>query len=187
MSTKTQTATQTVSITAGDVRQVMSASSREMRSICKKAAHAAPDFDADAAEKDLALLALQAAISKFSLQFYKAGELVCEYSFVICDDGSLTNSGSSEDASPTGYIPEGTRIRLTATPNPEVPKEHSDHWFDLLGWSTAKPLILPSGVTAKTYGSFASGSFGLQRQLLVNPKFDKPVTPSQNTEKGKNR
>ena len=184
MSTQTQTATQTVSITAGDVRQVMAAVSREIRAICRTAAHAARDFDSDTAETDCGLLALQEVVSGFSLQFYVDNELVREYAYLIRDDGSLTTTGPSEEAPPTGYIPENARVRLTAISNPNVSKEHRDHWFQLLGWMPANPLSRPQGLTAQTYGSFASGTYGVQRQLLINPKFDQPVEPAQIVRKG---
>jgi hypothetical protein len=187
MSTTTQTATQIVSITAGDVRQVMTAMSCEIRTLCQAAAHASPDFDGDTAERELAMLALQEVVSKCSLEFYLGDELVREYSFTVIDDGTLSTTGPSADDPPTGYIPEGARVRLTAMPNPKVPKEHRDHWFEMLGWTTSKAIKRPEGVRAQTYGAFASGSFGLQRQLLVNPKFDQAVAPTQNMQKGNNR
>ncbi len=184
MSTITRTATETVSITAQDVRKVMSKWSRESRKICQAAAHASPDFDADTAEMEVAMLVLQEAICAFSLEFYVEQELVREYVFRICDDGTLTETGPSADNPPTGYIPEKARVRLTVTPNPQVTKEHRDHWFEMLGWADARLLTKPEGLRTQTYGSFASGGFGLQRTLRVNPKFDQPVAPTQLIQKG---
>jgi hypothetical protein len=60
-------------------------------------------------------------------------------------------------------------------PNPRCPKEERDRLFQSLGWKDGAPLRRPPDVTAQLYGTFASGGYAVERQVLVNPKFDRLV------------
>jgi hypothetical protein len=174
MSTTTRTGTETTTITAGDVRQVMALTTQEITTICERAAHVARDFDVDGAMVDCSLLALNDVIRVIRLQLYREGEIVREYSYTIADE-PLVASGPPAHQPPIGSVPEGTRVRLTVQRNDRVSPEVADGWFRRLGWTTAKPLSCPEGVQAQTYGTFASGGYGVERQFLVNPKYDRPA------------
>ncbi|MCW3052356.1 MAG: hypothetical protein JWN14_1526 [Chthonomonadales bacterium] len=180
----TESKTRTATIESEDVCDVMMALSTEMTTLMHAAKHVACDFDAASAERDCGLLALYSVISGLRLQFYLHDELVREYRYLLRHDGSLTASGPAADQPPTGYIPEGTRVRLLAVPNEGATQEHRDHWFSLLGWTSAKPLAVPATAVAHTYGTFVSGNFGAVRQLLANPKYDRPVAPTTTFQKG---
>jgi hypothetical protein len=170
----TTTRVESTSITAGDVRQVMAMTTQEITTICTAAGRVARDFDVDGALVDCSLLALNDIISAIHLQLYVEGEIVREYSYVIADH-PLEAHGPPADQPPLGPVPEGARVRLTVTRNPSQAQEVGDAWFRRLGWSTAGPLHRPEGVTPTTYGTFVSGGYGVERQLLVNPKFDRPA------------
>ena len=102
----------------------------------------------------------------------------------IHDDGTLTPNGPPADQPPVGYIPDDARVRLVAIRNPNAPPEHQAHWLKLLGSGTATPLVRPRGIAPEQYGTFVSGSYGVTRSLLVNPKFDRPIMPLLDAVKG---
>ena len=83
MATNTNTRTETLTITSGDVRLTIQNLSTEMRACLQAAAHVVPDFDVEQAEIDCGLLALQDVVSGFRLQFYApaTGDLIREYSY----------------------------------------------------------------------------------------------------------
>jgi hypothetical protein len=174
MSTTTRTGTETTTITAGDVRQVMALTTEEITTICERAARVARDFDVDGAMVDCSIMALNDVICAIRLQLYREEEIVREYSYTIAD-APLAASGPPADQPPIGSVPEGTRVRLIVETNDRVSTEVVQSWFRRLGWTTAKPLRRPAGVQAQTYGTFVSGGYGVERQLLVNPKYDRPA------------
>jgi len=173
--TTTRSGTETTTITAGDVRQVMALTGQEIAAICNAAARIARDFDADSALVDCSLLALNDVITAIRLQFYVGQELVREYAYVIADQPREAY-GPSPDRPPLGPIPDGARVRLIVNPNGRVCKEFRDGWFRRLGWTDAAPLRMPDGATHQAYGIFTSGGYAVERQLLVNPKYDRPVS-----------
>lgn len=176
MSTTTRTGTETTTITAGDVRHVMRNFSEEINYLCNTAAKVARDFDADSAVVDCSLLALNDIVSRFCLQFYLGKELVREYSYRIACQ-TLEPSGPAPNKAPTGSFPAGTRVRLVAHHNLRVPEDVRNEWFRRLGWKDVPPLECPPDVLQQRYGAFASGGFGLERHLLINPKYDRPMDP----------
>jgi hypothetical protein len=182
--TLTQNKTQTTTITANDIRSVMAQSSIELQAILHKASHLATDFHLDEAMSEISIFVLNDVISAIRLQVYCDDELVCEYKYTISDT-ALDASGPAPENPPPGVFPEDARIRLVVTRNPNQPKEYVDRWLSTLGWSPAKPLHIPKDAVAETYGTFVSGGFGVERQLLINPKFDRPVTASEASKGGK--
>jgi hypothetical protein len=172
--TSTQTRSATTTIAGGDVRKVINLASQEIRAICSATAQVTRDFDTDQAEIDLALLCLNDVISAMALEVYLGDEIVRQYTFVIAAQ-LLPSWGPPPDQPPLGPVPPSARVRLTVTPNPAVAKELRDDWFRKLGWRDAEPLRLPEGATLQVYGTYVSGGYGVERQLLVNPKFDRPV------------
>jgi len=185
MSTGTRTGTKTTTITAGDVRKVMAATTEEITTLCTRAGAVARDFNVDDALRDCSLFALNDIISAIRLQFYLGDELVREYAYVIAPS-ALTPEGPPPGQPPAGAIPPGARVRLVVSHNLATAREIRDGWFKRLGWGQCRPLQRPAGVQPQTYGTFASGGFGVERQLLVNPKYDQPVTdPDHATPQGK--
>lgn len=146
----------------------------EIVTVSRAAGEAGVDFDVDEALVDCSLLALNDIISSVHLQVYLGRELVREHAYVIADT-PLQAWGPPPSEPPDGPVPDGARVRLTVAPNPHVARETRDEWFRRLGWVTAEPLEVPPGSTRHTYGAFASGGYGVERQLLVNPKYDRPV------------
>jgi hypothetical protein len=174
MSTTTRTGTATTTITAGDVRQVMADTTAEITTILKAAAQLAPDFDVDRAMVDCSLFALNDILQAIHLELYLADELVREYRYVIGEE-PMQAQGPPADKPPLGTIPAGARVRLTITHNPSQAPERIEEWLRRLGWSPARPLRVPEGVRPETYGTFVCGGYGVERQLLANPKFDRPA------------
>ena len=172
MSTETVTTTQT--ITAADVREVMSMTTVEITAVCNAAARAARDFDIDGALVDCSLLALNDVITAIRLQLYCDDELVREHSYTLTG-GPLGTFGPPPDQPPTGPVPDGARVRLVVTPNTRKAEDFREGWFRRLGWGNAKPLQIPKDARHETYGTFVSGGYGVERRLLVNPKYDLPV------------
>jgi hypothetical protein len=164
-------------IAADDVREVMGQTTLEIQTVCNAAARAARDFNVDNALVDCSLLALNNVITAIRLQLYFENEIVREHTYRITDE-PLDAFGPGPDRPPAGPVslPEGARIRLVVTRNDRKSAEYCDNWFRRLGWTTAKPLFIPPDARRHTYGAFVSGGFGIERQLLVNPKYDQPIT-----------
>ncbi len=171
---KTETRSGTETITASDVRQVWNLATTEISVICNAAAHLTRDFDVDSALVDVSLLALNDIIASVHLQLYVGDELVREHGYFISDE-VLEAAGPPPNQPPLGRIPEGARIRLVAMPNPRQPQAICDAWFQRLGWMPADPLQMPD-TEYSTYGTFTSGGYGVERKLLINPKYDRPVS-----------
>lgn len=177
MPAQTQTTTRSFSITAADVRVVMRSLAEEVRFLLKSMG--VGDLARfEGALVDVNILALNGIVSAAHLQFYLGDELVRAHSYVIAGEPQVA-AGPPPDRAPVGRLPAGTQVRLVLTPNPELPREARDPWFKQLGWADARPLRLPEGVAATTYGRFASGGFGIERRLLVNPRYDRPVAHAE--------
>jgi len=170
----TTTATDTITFAFADIREVWRAAGQEITTICRLAGAAAMGFDPDSSIIDVNLLAMNGVISAAALEIYIGSELVRRYHYRIVTD-SLASHGPDATNPPMGAVPPGARVRLTATPNPQVPKPERDAWFSRLGWKTATPLDYPGGTKARAYGAFVSGGYGLERSVLVNPKYDQPL------------
>jgi len=171
---QTRTQTDTISVTATDVRTVMELVTEEISWLQEAYADVPSDFQLDEALVDCSLLVLNQVINAIRLQFYRNGELIREHAYLI-RDGTQASSGPSSSP-PLGYLPEETRVRLAVTPNPDQPKAIRDAWLARLGWQTATALRLPANATCQSYGALSSGGFGVERQLLVHPDYDRPVS-----------
>lgn len=180
----TGTETRTTTISAGDVRKVMSLVTEETRAICEAAAALSRDFDHDKSLLDISVMVLNEVIKAIKLQIYLREELVTEYAYVILDQ-TAEAYGPPAGKPPLGRLPNGARLRLVVIPNPAVAVVTKDAWFRRLGWSDAKPLALPPGASYITYGAFSSGGFAVERSLLTNPKFDCPVDAADGPHYGK--
>lgn len=175
MSTGTRATVDVLTTTANDVRNVMADMSVEIATICKAVAGIARDFNVDSAISDTSILVLNDVVSVVRLQFYAGDQLVREYAYFVADQ-PLEAFGPGADQPPLGYIPEHARVRLVVTPNPKRPADYSNDWFRRLGWSSAPSLVMPENASHETYGTHVSGGFGVERKLLVNPKFDRPLS-----------
>ena len=172
MSTATYASTQTVTISASDVRQVMRQLTTEITTICHHAAanNVFVNFDLDDALTDISILFLNDIILGAEVQFYIGHTLVREYAYQVSDD-ALPASGPSASQPPLGSYPAGTLVRLTLSPNTAVEQSVRDDWFERLGWHYGE-LLDRTDITATRYGVFANGNYALTRELLVNPRYD---------------
>jgi hypothetical protein len=174
MRTSTQTAAQTVTLTATNICVVNQLILREIQAAVESVPRAAATIDPETLETEVGILILNEVISDISLQIYVDREVVREYRYVITDQ--LREAwGPPAERPPLGPVPEGARIRVVVTPNPKTARETRDKWFRRLGWCDAEPLLRPAGVMYEAYGVFASGGFAVERQLLVNPKYDRSL------------
>lgn len=171
---ETATGTHTTTVQAYDVRHIMSLMNREIRALSAAIAPSARSFDVDKTLYDCQILVLNNVIAAFHLEFHTGGELIRRHTYRVVT-GSQPASGPDPEHAPSSELPAGARVRLTATQNTECPREERDYWLDQLKWRAAKPLQCPENVKTATYGAFMSGGFGLERQLMTNPKFDVPA------------
>jgi hypothetical protein len=176
MRSQSTTSSQTTTITAGDVREVMSLLTQEIETICAAAAQLSRDFDADDAMIDCSLLALNDVISTIRLQLYLGDELIREYTFEIAD-GLPEASGPPAHQPPLGEVPEGAHVRLAVSPNPRKCGSARNEWLGRLGWQVAEPLHRPGDLRHEVYGAHVSGGYGVTRHLYTNPRYDRPVGP----------
>jgi hypothetical protein len=172
-----RTLTQTTTITASDVREVMNLTTQEITYICERAANLAVDFDLDQAMIDCSLLALNDIISAIKLQAYLEDDLIAEYCYSIADE-PLDAWGPDADDAPLVDLPPGTRIRIAVNRNPNQPKNVCDAWMERLGWYSA-PQLRQQATGHRVYGTFASGGYGVYRGLYVHPDFDRPVSSDE--------
>lgn len=168
------TSTTTISVSASDVRQIMRLITLDTQAVCRAASQAARTFDIDQALIDVSLLLLNGIVSGIGLQIYADSVVIREYRFQLTDAASGT-AGLPAGQPPLGYVPPGARIRLNVTPDLRTPAAEREAWFDRLGWSDAAPLSYASGTTQTTYGTFVSGGLRVQRQLMSNPSYDRPI------------
>jgi len=176
-SSSTKSREETTTVSAANVREVMSMTSREISTILSRLSHIAPTFGVDKAMIDVSILTLNDVIESIHLQFYSGVELIREYRYVLANQ-ALDPWGPSPDNPPMGIVPPDARVRLVVMPNPRQSKDFCDEWFKRLGWQYVSPLEMPDNMVHQAYGSFVSGGFGVERQLLSNPRFDTPVSGS---------
>jgi hypothetical protein len=177
----TQTQTTTFTLTASDVREVMQLTTQEICSIAAAFPELFAHIDVDGVLVDCSLFVLNSVIASLEVEFFLNGEVVRAYRYLVSDSG-LTAFGPSASEPPIGFLPPGTQVRIAVSSNPEQTSEYCNAWFNRLGWQTVEQLRIPDGVQYQAYGAFVSGRFGVERQLLVNPRFDQPVSTSHQTQ-----
>jgi hypothetical protein len=153
----------------GDVGNVFTQVFTEISTIKNTCKQAAYDFDLESVQDDVATFALNEVIAAVHLDFYLGDEIVRQYRYRILDTPTPA-SGPPADAPPIGPIVAGVRARIVVTANPLKPKEYVDKFFQRRGWTTAAPLHIPGDAISGVYGVMASGSYAVERRLVVSPR-----------------
>lgn len=177
MSSITRSASETIAVTALDIREVFSQITLEV-TVISRLAGVPKDCDLGTALIDASLLALNDIVDAIRLQFYSpAKELIREHTYRVSGE-RLIAEGPPPDQPPTSgldCLPPGTRVRLVVSKKQSVSMEIWEDWLRRLGWKTAEPLQIPPDLRRERYGSLISGGYGVTREVAYNPKYDRPI------------
>lgn len=168
--TETYAASTTHTISSTDVRKVMEWVSEEIERIVERARDLILDFDCDEALVDCSIFALNDVIADVRVQAYEGSTLISEYRFAIADD-EIDASGPEAGEVPDAPMPSGAHLRLVVYPNPKKPRSYTQAWFERLHWHEVDDLDVPDDATHDQYGTFASGGYGVTRELTINPRY----------------
>lgn len=168
------TQTNVVTTSALNIQEVMTLLSTEGAAIARAVSSITGPYDIDGALRDVSILTLNNVASRIMIQIFLGDQIVREYRYEVVTD-ARSSYGPPAHQPPIGYIPDGCRMRVAIGKNPRMAPDYVAAWLRRLGWEDASPLHYPAGTQSREYGAFASGNFGLTRNLLTNPQYDRPA------------